>query len=94
MSTKINGRIKENSIRRLVRIVNSVRNKFESSFEILKYFSTILTVRLTTYEIKKFAKGKESFISPKEIIIETIRFCDTFRGSVSRGARDTIEITS
>lgn len=47
MSTKINGRIKENSIRRLVRIVNSVRNKFESSFEILKYFSTILTVRLT-----------------------------------------------
>lgn len=47
MSTKINGRIKENSIRRLVRIVNSVRNKFESSFEIFKYFSTILTVRLT-----------------------------------------------
>lgn len=90
MSTKINGRIKENLIRRLVRIVN----KFESSFEILKYFSIILTVRLTAYEIKKFAKGKESFISPKEILIETIRFCDTFRGSVSRGARDTIEITS
>lgn len=48
MSTKINGRIKENSIRRLVRIVN----KFKSSFEILKYFSTILTVRLTRRDMR------------------------------------------